>query len=95
MTSYNLINGIHTSESAVLIEGILRQEWGFAGMVTTDWGIKNDPVAEVKAGNDMKMEIGYPDDLFAALEDGTLTRGDLQACAKRILTVYQRLYSNQ
>lgn len=95
MTSYNLINGIHASESADLLEGILRQEWGFGGMVTTDWGIKNDPVAEVKAGNDMKMEIGYPEDLFAALRDGTLTRGDLQACAKRILTVYQRLYSNQ
>ncbi len=95
MTSYNLLNGIHTSESADLIEGILREEWGFSGMVTTDWGIKNDPVSEVKAGNDMKMEIGYPEELLAAVQAGTLTRGDLEACAKRILTVYQRLYKQE
>ena len=91
MTSYNLLNGIHTSESSQLIEGILRGEWGYAGMITTDWGIKNDPVAEVKAGNDMKMDVGYPEDLKAAVKEGTLTRGDLEACAKRILTAYQRL----
>ena len=91
MSSYNLINGIHTSESADLLEGILREEWGFGGMVTTDWGIKNDPVAEVKAGNDMKMEIGYPEDLFAALGEGKLTRGDLEACAKRTLSTYLKI----
>lgn len=91
MSSYNLLNGIHTSESADLLEGILREEWGFGGMVTTDWGIKNDPVAEVKAGNDMKMEIGYPDDLYAALQEGRLTRADLENCAKNTLTAYQKL----
>ncbi len=91
MTSYNLINGIHTSESYELITCILRGEWGFKGMVTTDWGIKNNPVNEVKAGNDMKMHIGYPDELLAAIEKGELTRADLEACAKRILTVYKLL----
>ena len=90
MTSYNLLNGIHTSESSDLIAGILRGEWGYQGMITTDWGIKNDPVAEVKAGNDMKMETGYPDELYQALQDGNLTRGDLEACAKRILTAYKK-----
>lgn len=92
MTSYNLLNGIHTSESYDLIMGILRGEWGFKGMITTDWGVKNDPVREVKAGNDMKMHAGYPDDLKEALKNGTLERADLEACAKRILTVYKRLY---
>ncbi|MBR6548412.1 MAG: beta-glucosidase, partial [Clostridia bacterium] len=82
---------IHASESADLLEGILREEWGFGGMVATDWGIKNDPVAEVKAGNDMKMPVGYPDDLMAAMKSGELTRADLEACAKRILNVYLRL----
>ena len=91
MTSYNLLNGIHTSESYELIMGILRGEWGFDGMVTTDWGVKNNPVCEVKAGNDMKMHIGYPDDLMVALESGELTRSDLEACAKRILNVYMKL----
>ena len=89
MTSYNLINGIHSSESGELLEGILRNEWGFAGFVTTDWGIKNNPVAEVKAGNDVKMPTGYPDELEAALAAGELTRGDLEACVYRILRTYQ------
>lgn len=91
MSSYNLINGIHSSESYDLITGILRGEWGFGGMVTTDWGIKNNPVNEVKAGNDMKMHIGYPEDLMAAIEKGELERADLEACAKRILKVYKLL----
>lgn len=88
MTSYNLLNGIHTSESHELITGILREEWGFQGMVTTDWGVKNDPVKEVRAGNDMKMHVGYPEELLAALKEGTLTRGDLEACVWRILNMF-------
>lgn len=85
MTSYNRINGQHTSESYELIMGILRGEWGFKGMVETDWGVKNDPVKEVKAGNDMKMPVGYPEDLKAAFDKGELTRADLEPCVKRIL----------
>ena len=85
MTSYNRINGQHTSESYELIMGILRGEWGFKGMVETDWGVKNDPVKEVKAGNDMKMPCGYPEDLKSAYDKGDLTRADLEACVKRII----------
>lgn len=88
MTSYNLLNGIHTSESYELITGILRNEWGFKGMVTTDWGVKNNPAYEVKAGNDMKMHIGYPEDLKSALKTGELSRADLENCARHILNVY-------
>lgn len=91
MTSYNRINGQHTSESYELITGILRNEWGFNGMVVTDWGVKNDPVKEVKAGNDMKMHKGYPEDLKAAYDCGELTRADLEACAKRILGMFIKL----
>jgi len=90
MTSYNRINGQHTSESYELIMGILRGEWGFKGMVETDWGVKNDPVKEVKAGNDMKMPVGYPEDLKAAYDKGELTRADLEACVKRILEMTMR-----
>ena len=90
MSSYNLINGQHTSESYELLTGILRKEWGFQGMVTTDWGQKNDPVKEVKAGNDMKMHVGYPADLKAAYEAGELTRADLEVCVKRILEMTMR-----
>lgn len=91
MSSYNLINGQHTSESYELLTEILRNEWGFKGMVVTDWGVKNDPVKEVKAGNDMKMHVGYPEDLKKAIDDGTLTRTDLEICAKRILEMFTKL----
>lgn len=91
MSSYNLINGQHTSESYELLTEILRNEWRFKGMVTTDWGVKNDPVKEVKAGNDMKMHCGYPEDLKKGLEDGRITRADLELCVKRILTTFTKL----
>ncbi len=91
MSSYNRINGQHTSESYELLTGILRGEWGFKGMVVTDWGVKNDPVNEVRAGNDMKMHCGYPDDLKAAYDKGKLTRADLEVCVKRILEMFTKL----
>ncbi len=91
MSSYNLINGLHTSESYELLTGILRNEWGFRGMVVTDWGVKNDPVVEVKAGNDMKMHCGYPEDLKKAYDEGKLTRAELEACVKRILEMFLKL----
>ena len=91
MSSYNLLNGTQASENYDLLTGILRKEWGFKGMVTTDWGMKFDPVREVMAGNDMKMPTGYPGDLFRALQEGKLTRAHLEICAKRILDVYENL----
>ncbi len=91
MSSYNRINGQHTSESYELLTGILRDEWGFEGMVVTDWGVKNNPVLEVKAGNDMKMHCGYPADLMKAYKKGKLTRADLEVCTKRILEMFLKL----
>ena len=91
MSSYNLINGQHTSESYELLTGILRDEWGYKGMVVTDWGVKNDPVKEVKAGNDMKMHCGYPEDLKAGYDNGDITRADLELCVKRILEMFMKL----
>ncbi len=91
MSSYNLINGQHTSESWELLTGILRNEWGFKGMVVTDWGVKNDPVKEVNAGNDMKMHCGYPEDLKIGFDDGRISRADLELCVKRILEMFLKL----
>ena len=91
MSSYNRINGQHTSESYELLTGILRDEWGYDGMVESDWGVKNDPAMEVKAGNDMKMPVGYPEDLKDALKNGIITRADLELCAKRILEMIMKL----
>ncbi len=91
MSSYNLINGQHTSESWELLTGILRNEWGYNGMVVTDWGVKNDPVKEVWAGNDLKMHCGYPEDLKAAYDKGELSRAQLELCVKRILGMFLKL----
>lgn len=91
MSSYNLINGRHTSESYELLTGILRKEWGFKGLVTTDWGVKNDPVEEIIAGNDMKMHMGYPEDLKKGLETGRITPDHLKICVMRILDVFTHL----
>ena len=64
MTAYNIVNGHRASENKELIDGILRGEWKFDGMVTTDWWTFGEHYKEVKAGIDLKMACGYPDRLM-------------------------------
>lgn len=85
MSSYNIINGYRASENREMLEDILRGEWGFEGMVTTDWWTCGEHYKEVKAGNDVKMGLGFPERLLEAMEKGALTRGEMEICAKRIL----------
>lgn len=85
MSSYNIVNGHRASENRELLEDILRGEWGFDGMVTTDWWTNGEHYKEVKAGNDVKMATGFPERLMEALEKGILTREDMEICAKRVL----------
>ena len=91
MTSYNIINGHRASENRDLLEGILRQEWGFDGMVTTDWWTLGEHYKEVSAGNDLKMATGFPDRLLAAVEKGILSREDLEKAARNILRLILRI----
>ena len=91
MSSYNIINGHRASESRELLTGILRDEWGFEGMVSTDWWTYGEHYKEVKAGNDLKMASGYPERLLAALDLGALTREEMSVCVKRILNVILQL----
>ena len=60
MSSYNIINGHRASENKDLLTGILREEWGFDGMVTTDWWTFGEHYKETAAGNDMKMGYRIP-----------------------------------
>ncbi len=87
MTSYNMINGHRASENVDLLEGILREEWGYEGLVTTDWWTCGEHYKETKAGNDVKMGCGYPERLLMALEKGCLSRAEMDACARRILNL--------
>ena len=84
MSSYNLINGVRTSESGELLTGILRGEWGYEGMVTTDWSNHAEHYKEVKAGNDMRMPC-QEGQLKEAYEQGLITRDEMAACVKRVL----------
>ena len=91
MSSYNIINGCYASENKELLEDILRDEWGFDGMVTTDWWTLGEHYKEVKAGNDMKMACGDPKRLKEAMDQGLLTRQDLEHCAERVLNLILKL----
>lgn len=91
MSSYNLINGCHTSVSYELLTEMLRNEWGFKGAVTTDWGVHSNHSDEVLAGNDVKMGDGEPEELKAAFENGKITRADLETSVKRILELTMKV----
>ena len=58
MCAYNKINGVHCSDNKKLLTEILRKEWGFDGMVVTDWGALNDRIAGFQAGCDLNMPGG-------------------------------------
>lgn len=85
MSSYNLINGVRASENKDLLTGILREEWGFDGVVCSDWYTHGEHYKELLAGNDIKMGCGYPERLMQALDKGLISRQDLVLSARRIL----------
>ena len=92
MSSYNLINGTYTSEDPQLQTIILRDEWGYPGMVMTDWFGGKDAPAQIHAGNDM-LQPGYKkqyDDIIVALQDGSLSQEDLDRDVKRVLQLVMR-----
>lgn len=91
MTSYNIINGHQASENKEMIDGILREEWGFDGFVTTDWWTCGEHYKEIKAGNDVKMGCGFPERVLMALEKGAITREEMEICAKRVLAMILKL----
>jgi beta-glucosidase len=90
MCAYNRLNGTYCSEHDWLLNKILRDDWGFEGMVVTDWGATNDRVAGVAAGLDLEMpgSGGINDQLVKqAIETGVLAEQDLDRVVARNVSV--------
>lgn len=88
MTSYNQVNGTYANENKHLLQDILRGEWGFGGLVVTDWGGSNSHTAGVEAGSDLEMPSPGLDsarELAAAVLEGRLAEDDLDSCVDRLL----------
>jgi len=87
MSSYNLINGTYTSESRGLLTQILRNEWGFKGMVMTDWFAGKSATEQVNAGNDMLMPGIYAEttEILESVKDGKISQQQLDLNVERIL----------
>ena len=90
MSSYNLVNGTYAHEHKHLLTDILRTEWGFDGMVVSDWGGSNSAVAAARAGGSLEMPapglVGARQ-IVAAVEAGQLDASDVYARAQEVLTV--------
>ena len=90
MSSYNLVNGTHAHENRHLLTEILRDEWGFDGMVVSDWGGCTDAVGAVRAGGSLEMPAPGLEDarrIVAAVEAGTLDASDVYARAQEVVNV--------
>ena len=95
MTSYNRVNGVFANENMHLLRDILRNEWGYEGMVVTDWGGNNDRVAAIKAGCSLEMPAsgGITDaQIVRAVKSGELEERLLDEAVDRYLSL---LYSTR
>lgn len=87
MSSYNKLNGSYTQQHQDLLTTILRDEWGFKGIVITDWGVKENTVAAVKAGNDL-MDPGVDEEVVRIIEgvkEGRISQQELDRNVRRVL----------
>ena len=98
MCSYNRVNGTFASENDWLLNKVLRDEWGFEGLVVSDWGAVNERVKGLAAGLDVEMPAsgGITDaQIVAAVKDGTLEEAVLDKAAERVLTLILRYMENR
>ena len=93
MSAYNRINGVHCSDSQWLLEQVLRGEWGFDGLVVTDWGGIHDRTAGFAAGCDLCMPGPAPygeAEALQAVREGRLPESAVDRCADRVLAMVFR-----
>ncbi len=96
MSAYNRINGTFASENKWLLTDVLREEWGFDGIVMSDWGGTHDRIAGIRAGEDLEMPGDTAVSLkkvYDALSDGSLSGDEANACVTRILAATDRFAS--
>jgi beta-glucosidase len=92
MCAYNKVNGVYCSENSLLNNDILRKEWGFKGVVMTDWGATNDRVKAIQAGMDLEMPGSHGvhnREIKQALKDKVLSMEDVNMCGQRMLNFLQ------
>jgi len=93
MCAYNKINGTYASEHHWLLTEVLRDEWGFEGLVVSDWGAVHDRVAALAAGLDLEMPpaLGYSEvAVVDAVRDGALDEGVLDEAVRRVLRLVRQ-----
>lgn len=93
MCAYPKLNGVHCSDHKGLLTDILREEWGFEGMVVTDWGAMNDRIEGFRAGCDLNMPGGsayMEKEVLAAVKSGTLPESAVDDSARRVLKLVFR-----
>jgi beta-glucosidase len=90
MNSYNLINGIHASQHDFLLNQVLKKEWGFTGILMSDWTSTYDAVAAANGGLDLEMPSGEfmnKENLLPAVKDGSVQEKMIDDKVRRILRV--------
>ena len=91
MTSYNRINSCEPAESYDILTTIVREEWGFEGLIMSDWWNNSNEAAELLAGNNLKMPEGNPSEMMAGYKNGQLTRETFKDSARRVLELMLRI----
>ncbi len=98
MCSYNCINGVYSCENDWLLNKVLREEWGFKGLVMTDWGAMNDRVRALRAGLDLEMPAsdGSTDQAIVdAVKAGQISMEELDTAVTRVLELIQKYYDGK
>ncbi|WP_323747358.1 glycoside hydrolase family 3 C-terminal domain-containing protein [Catenulispora rubra] len=93
MAAYNRVNGVHAAHNGWLLSEVLRDQWGFDGLVVSDWGAVSDPVAAVGAGLDLEMPAtngASATKLVEAVKAGLLEENVLDQAVARVLTLLNR-----
>ncbi len=97
MSSYNEVNGTYANENKHLLKDILRNDWGFDGIVITDWGASNDHALGVQAGSDLEMPnpgLDSARELMEAVKSGKISQEDVDARVECLLDAVLTLTEN-